>query len=156
MNRHSSAAGRLVRLTIRGIQTDPDGHTQDNTSVCMARYFPRDGGHIFRCREGEEENPALSELYVSREVVRMERGGSGVSRMIFDPSAELTRCDYGTPFGTIPMEIRTERISVLDGGGNGQSAMETIRIRARVQYLLSMDETWTLRCSVTIRADSLQ
>lgn len=155
MSRNSSAEGPDVRLTIRGIQTDPEGHTVENTSVYRARYSREKGGHVFRYREGEEGNPVRSELFVSRETVRMERGDSGGSPMLFDPSQELTRCDYGTPFGTIQMEIRTERISVLDGAGTGRSAGETIRIRARVQYLLSMDKAWPLRCSVTIQADPL-
>jgi len=107
-------------------------------------------GRVFRCRMGGDDTggPA-SVLFVSRGLVRMERAGEGGSVMIFDPSVPVTGCDYGTPFGVIPMEIRTRRISLLGG------AASRLRLRARVQYSLGMDADYALECSVTIQADEI-
>ncbi len=143
---------RTARLTIRGTQTDPDGNSQEHTSVYLARYTVAEEGpgHVFRYRMGGDDTGGPeSVLFVSRGLVRMERAGEGGSVMIFDPSVPVTGCDYGTPFGVIPMEIRTRRISLLGG------AASRIRLRARVQYSLGMDADYALECSVTIQADEI-
>lgn len=155
-----SSGERTVRLTIRGIQTDPDGNSQEHTSVYLAGYTEAEEGpgHVFRYRTGEDKaGGPESVLFVSRGLVRMERAGEGSSVMIFDPSVPMTGCDYGTPFGVIPMEIRTQRISVMDGGASLRPAAGSgrLRLRAGVQYSLGMDAGYALECSVTIQADEI-
>lgn len=137
---------RTVRVTIRGQQTDPEGHTQENIAVHRAVYTAVEGGHQLCWQEGEETGK-MSSLFISREIVRMKRGGENRTEMVFDPALPLTRCDYTTPYGVIPMEIRTGRISVLDGRTDPRAQ---IRIRARILYELRMDDSWALQCSVTI------
>ena len=151
---------RTARLTIRGTQTDPDGNSQEHTSVYLARYTVAEEGpgHVFRYLiGGDDTGGPESVLFVSRGLVRMERAGEGSSVMIFDPSVPMTGCDYGTPFGVIPMEIRTQRISVMDGGASLRPAAGSgrLRLRARVQYSLGMDADYALECSVTIQADEI-
>lgn len=138
---------RVVRLTIRGSQTDPDGNIQENTVEYTALYSRENDRHWFRyLEEGEEQS--WSTLFVSRTAVRHIRGGKRTgSEMLFDPSRPETHCDYRTSYGSIPMKIRTGRIALLDGGPAG------VRIRARVQYRLVLDDDWGLDCLVTIRAD---
>ena len=152
---------KRVRLTIRGSQTDPDGNSQEHTSVYLAVYKEAEEGpgHVFRYRTGEDEAGAPeSVLFVSRDLVRMERAGEGGSVMVFDPSVPMTGCDYGTLFGVIPMEVRTCRISLLDGGVSLRTADGSgrLRLRARVQYSLGMDADYVLQCSVTIHADEIR
>jgi len=73
---------------------------------------------------------------------------SGGTRMVFDPALSAARCMYETPFGRIPMLIRTEGIALL--GGKKQAA--PFRLTARIRYTLRMDPDYTLTCAVTIRA----
>ena len=146
----SCGSVRKVRLTITGRQTDPEGHTQENTAVYRAEaaYAAGEEGFRFRYQEGDGE----SSLFVSRSLVCIHRGERGGTQMRFDPAVPGTECMYATPYGTIPMRIRTRRIAVLDGRSR-PGPDEKLRLRARVQYELRMDEAFCLECTVTIRAE---
>ena len=108
----SDQEGVPVLLTVTGKQTDPDGNTQENTSVYLAVCRNKEDGFFFSYfAEGTEVN-----LFLSRGSAWMQRGTVRSARMVFDPSASSTRCSYETAYGIIPMEIRTEGISVMAGG----------------------------------------
>lgn len=147
-DRPSASGGQTVRLTIRGSQTDPDGHTQESAAAYQAVWLPAEDGHLFRYTENGEE----SELFVSRRLVRLLRRGNGETQMLFDPSVPSAGSVYRTPFGGIPMEIRTERIAVLDG--RDKSPGRACRVQARIRYTLCLDADYCLQCTVTIRAES--
>lgn len=128
-----------VLLTITGRQTDPDTGTQENTASYRAVMSACGEGHLFSYMTED----ASVKLFVSRERAWMQRGGKKESRMVFDPSVTSTQCDYETAYGVIPMEIRTDRISVLAGGSRG--------LQARIRYTLAMSPEYELTCSVTIK-----
>lgn len=158
----NSGPSRTVRLSISGKQTDPEGNTQENTALHHAICTADGGGWLFTYME----NGIPARLYISRSLAWMERGdlhregsssrtepaeslrGSGGTRMVFDPALSAARCMYETPFGRIPMLIRTEGIALL--GGKKQAA--PFRLTARIRYTLRMDPDYTLTCAVTIRA----
>lgn len=147
---------KKVLLTIRGKQTDPEGNVQENLSVyeAVCREPVQESLSEFEaaCREFfyQEEDQA-ARLYVSRSIVVMERAGG--TRMVFDPLVPVTKCLYRTPYGTIPMEIRTRRIAVLFGSGSNQRRHDACGgLRVRVAYLLTMEGDILLECEVTIRA----
>lgn len=129
-------------LTLKGKQTDPDGRAWENASVheAVCREVRR-GAEKGREYSFQEEDGRAC-LYVSRQSVVMERGGG--TRMVFDPSLPAAQCLYRTPYGTIPMEIRTRRIAVLFSSGGG--------CRARVLYTLRMEPDIRLDCEVTLSA----
>lgn len=131
--------GRHVLLTITGRQTDPDSGTQENTASYRAVMSTCGEGHLFSYLA--EDTWVM--LFVSRERAWMQRGEKRESRMVFDPSASSTQCDYETAYGIIPMEIRTDRISVLSGGSRG--------LQARIRYTLVMSPEYERTCSVTIK-----
>ncbi|MDO5133165.1 MAG: DUF1934 domain-containing protein [Eubacteriales bacterium] len=135
-----------VILTITGRQTDPEEdppQTRESTAVYEAVCMARDGEYRFRyLAEGEEAC-----LLLSKTCARMERGDARGTRMLFDPAVPSTKCAYRTPYGTIPMEIRTERITLMDGGFPAGA-----RVRARIKYTLSMEPGIRLECRVTIRS----
>jgi hypothetical protein len=131
--------GTLVLLTITGRQTDPDTGTQENTASYRAVMSACGEGHLFSYLTED----ASVKLFVSRERAWMQRGGKRENCMVFDPSVTSTQCDYETAYGVIPMEIRTDRISVLAGGSRG--------LQARIRYTLAMSPEYELTCSVTIK-----
>lgn len=168
-----------VLLTITGIQTDAHGNRQETAAQYEAAYRDDGGCHsFFYTAEGED-----AVLYLSPELVRMERGKGGSrpgTRMVFDPALPATVCSYVTPYGTIPMEIRTERIVLMDGcagrrgadkkgrdrgssGGNREEAVNedrertvrSLRIMGRVKYVLTIEGDDPLNCSVTIKAQQI-
>lgn len=131
--------GTPVLLTITGRQTDPDTGTQENTASYRAVMSACGEGHLFSYLA--EDTWVM--LFVSRERAWMQRGEKQEGRMVFDPSVSSTQCDYETAYGIIPMEIRTDRISVLSGGSRG--------LQARIRYTLVMSPEYELTCSVTIK-----
>lgn len=166
--------GVPVLLTVTGKQTDPDGSTQENTSVYRAVCRNKEDGFFFSYfDEGTEVN-----LFLSRGSAWMQRGAVRSARMVFDPSASSTRCSYETDYGIIPMEIRTEGISVMAGGlrrksvesrksiaddrdskrsGNrsGDFFRAARSLQARIRYTLVMDREYELKCSVTIKTQQI-
>lgn len=135
----------------------PEGETEKEESA--GREAGRKQGERERNRKkGEsreffyQEQGQAARLYVSRQVVIMERGGTGGTRMVFDPAVPVTKCLYRTPYGTIPMEIRTRRIAVLFGSSNNKRTSDACGgLKARVAYLLTMDGDIQLECEVTIQ-----
>ena len=166
--------GVPVLLTVTGKQTDPDGSTQENTSVYRAVCRNKEDGFFFSYfDEGTKVN-----LFLSRGSAWMQRGAVRSARMVFDPSASSTRCSYETDYGIIPMEIRTEGISVMAGGlrrksvesrksiaddrdskRNGNLSGDFFRaarsLQARIRYTLVMDREYELKCSVTIKTQQI-
>lgn len=139
-----------VSLTVTGRQTDPDGNMQENTAVYRGSCSVCDGGRLLSCSDAEG---GLC-LYLSRRKAWIEyRNAQGTlqgTRMVFDPALAAARCEYRTPFGTIPMSVTTHAIRILDGGGTEQRSFQ-----ARLSYTLSMEPDYALKCAVTIKARQL-
>lgn len=160
MRGNNSGPGIPVRLSITGRQTEPDGTVQEDAQTVLAGCTASGGGWLFSYRTAE--GPAR--LFLSRSLAWTERGTSSRAdaRMVFDPSVPETTCLYPTPFGEIPMEVRTEGIAVLGGptGGSGGDAARgapqaDLRLRARIRYTLQLDAGYARTCAVTIRADRI-
>lgn len=135
---------RQVLVTIHGRQTDPEGKTQEIVSLYRGVQTGGKDGYELCCRSLQDTEDEIS-LFLSRTLLRMERRGPVRARMVFDPSLPAAKIDYNTPFGGIPMEIRTERIALLERGARRD------RIHARVKYTLAMEPDYMLVCSVTIK-----
>ena len=145
-----AAEGPVILLTVTGKQTGPDGNTQENTAVYRAAQSLCGEGYLFTYRAEDVQ----VRLFLSRTLAWMERNGVKDTRMVFDPALFSTRCDYDTAYGTIPMEIRTGKISVLSGG-LGQSGSSAGNIRARIHYTLVMGQDYEQKCSVTIKTQQI-
>ena len=144
------AEGPVILLTVTGKQTGPDGNTQENTAVYRAAQSLCGEGYLFTYRAEDVQ----VRLFLSRTLAWMERNGVKDTRMVFDPALFSTRCDYETAYGTIPMEIRTGKISVLSGGLR-QSGSSAGNIRARIHYTLVMGQDYEQKCSVTIKTQQI-
>ena len=146
-----AAEGPVILLTVTGKQTGPDGNTQENTAVYRAAQSLCGEGYLFTYRAEDVQ----VRLFLSRTLAWMERNGVKDTRMVFDPALFSTRCDYETAYGTIPMEIRTEKISVLGGGLRANdipfSGRENSDLQARIRYKLVMGQDYELTCSVTVK-----
>lgn len=143
-----------VLLTVTGKQTDPEGSTRETAAVYRAVCRNSGEGLLFSYLA--EDTPVT--LFLSRSLAWMQRGGID-ARMVFDPSGAVTRCDYETAYGTIPMEVRTEGISVLAGGsgkqGEGGAGIVCRSLQARIRYTLIMGADYELSCSVTIKTQQM-
>jgi hypothetical protein len=144
-----------VLLTVTGKQTDPEGSTRETSAVYSAVCRTSEQGLLF----SYPAEDTLVTLFLSRRLAWMQRGGSIEARMVFDPSGAVTRCDYETAYGIIPMEVRTEGISILAGGPGkrGEGGRDVIGrgLQARIRYALIMGADYQLSCSVTIKAQQM-
>lgn len=145
-NTETPNAETSVLLRIEGVQTDTDGNTQRSAQEYPARYMARGDSHLLRYMADREE----AVLCLSRGKARMQRGGSGGTDMVFDPLAPSTDCAYRTPFGTIPMKVRTRKIVLMGENKRGEED-RTPGLRCRISYRLIMDGGYEMDCSVTIR-----
>lgn len=129
-----------VRLEIRGRQMDDGGNVQETDAVFDAVCREEDGGadgrrHLFYFLM--EDGEASLSLTVRSACLERKNG----TRMVFDPALPSTDCSYVTPFGVIPMRIRTERVAVL---GRGDS------LKARIRYRLFQGDGAGMDCTVTV------
>ena len=147
---NTDSGKKRVFLTITGIRTDADGNSMKTSTEHEAVWLGSGTGHSFLYNEEGQETV----LFLSPDSVRLERGGKAGTRMVFDPSVTMTECSYVTPFGTIPMEIRTERIVIMDGGRRDRSSQK-IRFAGRVKYTLRIGGDDPADCSVTIKAQQI-
>lgn len=147
----SRPAGTLVLLTLTGIQTDPDGNRQESTSVYEAVCTKEESGYLFRYREQKD----AAEFFLSRGSVWMKREGQAAIHMRFDPSGIPVQGTFRTPFGSIPLTIRTERIAILDSAGAASQKNPAV-LRARIKYSLTLGGDCTQSCSMTIRVQSIE
>ena len=147
---NTDALKKRVFLTITGIRTDADGNSMKTSTEHEAAWLGSTAGHSFLYTEEGLETV----LFLSPHIVRLERGGKTGTRMVFDPSVTMTECSYATPFGTIPMEIRTERIVIMDGGRRERGSQK-FRIAGRVKYTLRIGGDDPADCSVTIKAQQI-
>ena len=152
----SSEEAVPLLLTVTGKQTDPDGNTQETASVYEAVCRKYGDGFLFSYLAEETE----VRLFISHRLAWMQRGGRESGRMLFDPSGEMTQCDYETAYGIIPMQIHTDFISVLAGGlrqDHKTKGADIVRhgLRARIRYRLMMGSDYEQLCSVTIKTQQI-
>lgn len=109
-----------VTITIRSLQRLP-GESQSVTQHVAGRLTREGEGYLLTYREGEE-----SGLGQTRTILRLEPGwatltrtGEVSSHMVFQEGKEHTSL-YETPYGKLPMTIRTHRLEekLNEAGGS--------------------------------------
>lgn len=142
-----------VLLTVTGEMLYGDGH-RDNTRTCCRAVFEKafdgSGGPdsavcTFRYREEDPGRGAAteSEMKFSGDCCVIARSGVIRTEMRFEPGKEH-RCMYGTPYGDIPMTIRTRLVAVREVGDH---------FHARIRYTLTPAGSEPAECAVTVRAE---
>lgn len=134
-----------IRLRISGEQTDEAGNVDRNETAVEGILFRE--GNRFRVeyteRPSEGTDTVRSRLLLSEGGMEMVREGALRSYMTFQPGHSC-RTEYGTPFGSMFMEIETEFYRLLERKKS---------IHARARYRLRMDAGYSISCAVTVRID---
>lgn len=104
-----------IRLRISGEQTDEAGNVDRNETAVEGILFRE--GNRFRVeyteRPSEGTDTVRSRLLLSEGGMEMVREGALRSHMTFQPGHSC-RTEYGTPFGSMFMEIETEFYRLLE------------------------------------------
>jgi len=134
-----------IRLRISGEQTDEAGNVDRNETAVEGILF-REGNRFlveYTERPSEGTDTVRSRLLLSEGGMEMVREGALRSYMTFQPGHSC-RMEYGTPFGSMFMEIETEFYRLLERKKS---------IHARARYRLRMDAGYSISCAVTVRID---
>ncbi len=134
-----------IRLRISGEQTDEAGNVDRNETAAEGILF-REGNRFlveYTERPSEGTDTVRSRLLLSEGGMEMVREGALRSYMTFQPGHSC-RMEYGTPFGSMFMEIETEFYRLLERKKS---------IHARARYRLRMDAGYSISCAVTVRID---
>lgn len=117
------AAGREIRVRIRGIQYD-NPEPVETVQEVQASYFFRAGAHYLLYEEQPEGFDQVIKTRVKRrgEYLEVNRQGSMGGSMVFKPGKTF-RTEYATPFGILLLDIVTETVEIVpepvDGVENG-------------------------------------
>ena len=148
-----SGSEREVLLTVTGEEIYGDGHKDSTRTCCRAVCEKSTGGSggpgsavfTFRYREEDPGSGAATEsvMKFSEGSCVIARSGAIRTVMRFEPGKEH-HCMYGTPYGDIPMTIRTRLVAVREIGDN---------FHARIRYTLTPAGSEPAECAVTVRAE---
>lgn len=149
-------SGKEVMLTVIGEEIYGDGHKDSTRTCCRAvceKTFDGSGGpdsavYTFRYREEAPGSSAAAEsvMKFSGGGCVIVRSGEICARMQFEPGKEH-RFMYGTPYGDIPMTIRTRLVASREVGDN---------FHARIRYTLAPEGSEPAECAVTVRAEPVR
>ncbi|MCM1113689.1 MAG: DUF1934 domain-containing protein [Muribaculum sp.] len=116
--------GRPCRLTVTGLQYPPrtqglerafpaDAEPLTTVQEVEARYFQKGGSHYLFYEEQPEGYPEILKTRVKLKGNRVEiqRRGTMGNSMVFE-AGKRYQTEYGTPFGTLLLEIVTHSVEI--------------------------------------------
>lgn len=132
-----------ILISIKSIQTSPDGELTQEAGPFSGQYFYKDGYHYCLYQETLEgvEHPVKSRIKFNSELVVLHKSGD----VNFDTSFEVGKdslSNYNTMFGPICIKTITKHVSVED-----TSDMLTILLR----YDSIMADNYTTDVNMEIR-----
>lgn len=121
---------KSVMLAIQGLHKDSDGENGSISQEVAAQYYEKDGVHyLFYQEEQESSEASRSRIKFKPGRLELVRQGAVAARMVFEEQ-KSHRADYRTPYGTIPIDVDTEKIAVEKKEGE---------IRVTVEYGLETE-----------------
>lgn len=112
-----------VYITVTGSQLDENCRETVTEIKVQGKYFMRDGSRYLLYEESDPDTGSIthSVLKVKDCLAELTRKGAVCSHMLF-AAGKTCRADYVTPYGSFPLEVRTEDIKSLwsDSGGTLQ------------------------------------
>lgn len=133
-----------VLVTIEGLQIDVDAEA---IKVCESgQYHLRNGKHYIQYDEKVEGGKGVIKniIKISQNQISIIKKGFNETTMVFNVN-EVTRTDYSTPYGMLPLDIRTKIIR-LDELEN--------EILVFLTYSLSMSDNHLTDNSIKIKITS--
>lgn len=132
-----------VIVKIKGKQVYPEGETVETMTEAAGEYYLRNGAHyiMFEEKEAGFTQSTKSMLKVRGEHVELKKKGLVQSNMVFE-EGKLHASEYKTPFGVVPMEVKTKRIHILE---------EENALTVQLVYQLMANEEPMADCDIEIQ-----
>lgn len=126
---------READITIRGIHTDIDGNEDEVVTRATGSHYLKDGMHYISFHETDPESGEKTDQLIkySEGLLEVVKKGHSTVKMVFDLRG-ITECSYQTPYGVLPMSIKTELVKYKEND-------DTINIRAKYRILWNGDDS---------------
>ena len=137
-----------VLITVGGLLYTGSGEGEkDNVDVISpGQYYYKEGKHYLFYDEVVEETPETikNRIEITPDEVKVSKRGIINTEMEFRPKEE-TKTHYSTPFGTLIMGIRTDRIQVEEKDDS---------LEALIEYNLEVNYEHVSECFIRILVQS--
>ncbi len=135
-----------VIVKIKGKQCYPEGETAETVTEVAGEYFLRNGIRyvIFEETEVGFTQSTKSMLKVRDNQVELTKKGLIQSNMVFEEGKQYAT-EYRTPFGMVPMEVKTEHIRIRE---------EEDSFQVQISYELHSNEALLAECDIQIEVKS--
>ena len=135
-----------VSVKIKGKQSYPEGETLETVTEAAGEYYLRNGAHYIMFEETEAgfTRSTRSMLKVRGGHVELTKKGLVQSNMVFEKGM-LHTSEYRTPFGVVPMGVKTKQVFVLE---------EESTLTVQIAYELQTDGELMADCNIHIQINS--
>lgn len=135
-----------VIIKIKGKQRYPEGEVAETVTEVNGEYFLRNGARyvIFEETEAGFTQSTKSMLKLRDKQVELTKKGLIQSNMIFEEGKQYAT-EYRTPFGMVPMELKTGHIRMLE---------EENTLVVQIGYELYANEALMAECEIQIEVKS--
>ena len=135
-----------VTVKIKGKQCYPEGENLETVTEVDGEYYLRNGAHYVMFEETEAgfTQSTRSMLKVRDRQVELTKKGLIQSNMIFEEDKQYAT-EYRTPFGMVPMEVKTRNIRLLE---------EENTLLVQISYELHANEALMADCDIQIQVKS--
>lgn len=135
-----------VSILLKNIQTFDDGHRDTTEARLEGQYFVKNNKQYILYEECDPDTKTITKntLKFDADTVELSRRGTVKSTMTFCTGTE-DLAEYLSPFGSTHFHVFTHELSV--------ECTEN-RIRFRIQYDLSQDETLICRNKMSVSVTS--
>lgn len=137
---------KQVLLSITGLQFSEEDAPEPVEIYTMAEYYFRNGTHYLLYEEPVEDSSQMMKatLKIRKKCVEIMKKGPLQVHLIFEQGKNHV-CQYDTPFGSIPVDIRTKEVWMEEDEQN---------IHAELKYTLVMGGEFLADSQVTLRVKS--
>ncbi len=131
------------QLTVIGTQRDESGEELTTQTTAAAEYFIKNDSHYILYEEHLDDAPEATKniIKLKNNILELTKKGAANVHMVFEPGREHTTL-YSTPFGTLPLGIRTDTVA-------GALAEDGLKILA--EYSLTSQGVCVSRCKISIK-----
>lgn len=135
-----------VLVKIKGKQSYPEGEAVESVTEVDGEYYFRNGAHyiLFEETEAGFTQSTRSMLKVRSQQVELTKKGLIQSHMLFEEGSQQEN-RYHTPFGVVPMEVRTKHIRMLE---------EENSMLVQINYALYTDGALMADCDIRVQIKS--
>lgn len=135
-----------ITIKIKGKQNYPEGEAVETVTETTGEYYLRNGAHYIMFEETEAgfTQSTKSMLKVRGGQVELTKKGLVQSNLFFE-EGKLHNTEYRTPFGVVPMGVKTKQLALLE---------EENALVIRIAYELQANQELMADCDICIQINS--